>query len=497
VSPPPSASRPRSKAGAQAGYSWALRVGRGTVYSRRPRLSRRRVKPRPEVGLFDKVLIANRGEIAIRVIRACRELGVGTVAVYSEADRDSLHVRYADEAVCIGPPPASASYLSQPALIAAALTHGAQAIHPGYGFLAENAGFSRLCAQHGITFIGPRPESIELMGDKATARATMTAAGVPVTPGSDGVIQSVGEAEDVARRVGLPVMIKATAGGGGKGIRIVHDADALAAAVRQAQAEAQAAFGNGAVYVERYIEAPRHIEIQVLADAHGNVVHLGERDCSVQRRHQKLIEESPSPAVHPMLRAAMGQAAVEAARAARYEGAGTVEFLLDPGGFFSFMEMNTRVQVEHPVTEMVTGVDIVKAGILIAAGERLPFSQPEIEVDGHAIEFRINAENPEQNFLPTPGTVTTWVTPGGPWVRLDTHVYQGYQVPPFYDSLLAKLIVWGRSRNEALARGRWALDQFTVEGVKTTIPFHRRVIDHPLFVAGQISTHFVEDHLMS
>ncbi len=353
--------------------------------------------------MFDKILIANRGEIAVRVIRACRELGIGTVAVYSEADRDSLHVRYADEAVCIGPPPAAASYLVQPALIAAAITHGAQAIHPGYGFLAENAGFSRLCAENGIKFIGPRPESIELMGDKATARATMIAAGVPVTPGSDGVVEDAAEAEEVARRIGLPVMVKATAGGGGKGIRIVHRADALAAAVRQAQAEAQSAFGNGAVYVERYIEAPRHIEIQVLADAHGNVVHLGERDCSIQRRHQKLIEEAPSPAVDPMLRAAMGKAAVEAARAARYEGAGTVEFLLDPSGFFSFMEMNTRVQVEHPVTEMVTGVDIVKAGILIAAGEMLSFSQAEVEVDGHAIEFRINAEDPDDNFLPDAG----------------------------------------------------------------------------------------------
>ena len=446
--------------------------------------------------MFDKILIANRGEIAVRVIRACRELDIGTVAVYSEADRDSLHVRYADEAVCIGPPPASGSYLVQPALIAAAATHGAQAIHPGYGFLAENAGFSRLCAANGIKFIGPRAESIELMGDKATARATMIAAGVPVTPGSDGIIEDADAAEEVARRIGLPVMIKATAGGGGKGIRIVHEAESLASAVRQAQAEAQNAFGNGAVYVERYIEAPRHVEIQVLADAHGNVVHLGERDCSIQRRHQKLIEEAPSPAVDPMLRAAMGKAAVEAARAAGYEGAGTVEFLLDTSGFFSFMEMNTRGQVEHCISEMVTGIDIVKAGILVAAGEYLSFSQAEVEVEGHAIEFRINAEDPENNFLPTPGTVTRWITPGGPWVRLDTHVYQGYQVPPFYDSLLAKLLVWGRSRDEALARARWALDQFVVEGVKTTIPFHRRVIDHPLFIKGEISTHFIEDHLM-
>ena len=447
--------------------------------------------------MFDKVLIANRGEIAIRVIRACRELGIRTVAVYSEADRDCLHVRYADEAVCIGPPPATASYLVQQQILAAALTHGAQAIHPGYGFLAENAAFSRLCRDSGVKFIGPGPESIELMGDKAQARATMTAAGVPVTPGSAGVIRDAAEAEEIARSFGLPVMIKATAGGGGKGIRIVHDPAALAAAVRQAEAEAEAAFGNGAVYVERYIAAPRHIEIQVLADAYGSAVHLGERDCSIQRRHQKLIEEAPSPAVDPMTRAAMGKAAVDAARAAGYEGAGTVEFLLDSEGFFYFMEMNTRVQVEHCVTEMVTGIDIVKTGIAIAAGEKLGISQPEVEVEGHAIEFRINAEDPDNDFLPTPGRVSRWVAPGGPWVRLDTHVHQGYAVPPFYDSLLAKLIVWGRDRAEAMARGRWALDQFEVEGIKTTIPFHKRVLDHPMFIAGDVSTHFIEDHLMS
>jgi acetyl-CoA carboxylase, biotin carboxylase subunit len=446
--------------------------------------------------MFTKVLIANRGEIAIRVIRACKELGVATVAVYSEADADCLHVRFADEAICIGPPPAAQSYLVMAALIQAALQTGAEAIHPGYGFLAERAEFSALCRAQGVKFIGPSPESIDLMGDKAAARTTMTAAGVPVTPGSEGIIEDVAAAEAVARRVGLPVMVKASAGGGGKGIRIARDASELAAAVRQAQAEAEAAFGNGAVYVEKYIAAPRHIEIQVLADGKGHGIHLGERDCSIQRRHQKLIEEAPSPAVDPMLRAAMGKAAVEAARAAGYEGAGTVEFLLDTSGFFSFMEMNTRVQVEHCITEMVTGIDIVKAGILVAAGEYLSFSQAEVEVEGNAIEFRINAEDPDNNFLPTPGAVTRWVPPGGPWVRLDTHVYQGYQVPPFYDSLLAKLIVWGRSRDEALGRARWALDQFVVEGVKTTIPFHRRVIDHPLFIKGEISTHFIEDHLM-
>jgi acetyl-CoA carboxylase, biotin carboxylase subunit len=445
--------------------------------------------------MFDKVLIANRGEIAIRIIRACKELGVKAVAVYSEADEQCLHVRYADEAVCIGPPPASQSYLVMPALIQAALQTGAQAIHPGYGFLAERSEFSALCREHGLKFIGPEPESIDLMGDKAAARATMSAAGVPVTPGSDGVVAGVAEAEVVARRVGLPVMVKASAGGGGKGIRIVKAADELEAAVRQAQAEAEAAFGNGAVYVEKYITAPRHIEIQVLADGRGHAVHLGERDCSIQRRHQKLIEEAPSPAVTPELRRHMGEAAVAAAVAAGYEGAGTVEFLLDEDGSFYFMEMNTRVQVEHCVTEMVTGIDIVKTGIRIAAGEGLPLCQGDITVEGHAVEFRINAEDPDNGFMPSPGRVTQWVPPGGPWVRFDSHVYQGYLVPPFYDSLLGKLVVWGRDREECLARSRWALEQFLVEGVKTTIPFHRRVLEHQHYQAGQVTTHFIEDHL--
>jgi len=445
--------------------------------------------------VFDKVLIANRGEIAIRVIRACRELGVGTVAVYSEADADCLHVHYADEAVCIGPPSAAQSYLVMPALVQAALQTGAEAIHPGYGFLAERAEFSALCREHGIKFIGPSPESIGLMGDKAAARATMTAAGVPVTPGSEGIIGNAAEAEVVARDLGVPLMVKASGGGGGKGIRIVKDLSELGSAVRQAQAEAEAAFGNGAVYVEKYIGAPRHVEIQVLADGRGHGVHLGERDCSIQRRHQKLIEEAPSPAVDADLRAEMGAAAVAAALAADYEGAGTVEFLLDRDGSFYFMEMNTRVQVEHCVTEMVSGVDIVKTGIRIAAGEGLPLRQENIELEGHAIEFRINAEDPAQGFMPSPGVVTRWAPPGGPWVRLDSHVYQGYAVPPFYDSLLGKLIVWGRDREEALARSRWALDQFVVDGVKTVIPFHRRVLDHPLFMAGDVTTHFIEDHL--
>ena len=445
--------------------------------------------------MFQKVLIANRGEIAVRVIRACRELGVATLAVYSSADESSLHVAHADEAVCVGPPPAAQSYLVMQNLIMAAVTHGADAIHPGYGFLAENAAFSRLCADNDITFIGPGPESIELMGDKAMARATMMAAGVPVTPGSDGVIGDVAQAEEVVRAIGLPVMVKASAGGGGKGIRIVHDAHALAAAVRQAGGEAQAAFGDGAVYIEKYIPSPRHVEIQVLADGEGHVIHLGERDCSIQRRHQKLIEEAPSPAVSPELRARMGEAAVEAARAAGYKGAGTVEFLLDPAGEFSFMEMNTRVQVEHCVTEMVTGIDIVKTGIRIAAGEGLALRQDDVTITGHAIEFRINAEDPARDFLPSPGTVTTWSPPGGPWVRFDSHVYPGYTVPPFYDSLLGKLVVWGRDRDEALARAHWALSEFRVAGVATTIPFHLRVLDHPLFRAGTVSTHFIDEDL--
>jgi acetyl-CoA carboxylase biotin carboxylase subunit len=445
--------------------------------------------------VFEKVLVANRGEIALRVIRACRELGIATVAVFSEADRDCLHVAYADEAVCIGPPPAVKSYLVSESLVAAAQSHGATAIHPGYGFLAENAAFSRLCSDNDIKFIGPRPESIDLMGDKAAARTTMMAAGVPVTPGSQGVVDDEAAAAAVVLEIGLPVMVKAAAGGGGKGIRVVHDADALAAAVRQAQNEAQAAFGDGAVYVEKYIAAPRHVEIQVLADGEGHAVHLGERDCSIQRRHQKLVEESPSPAVSPELRDRMGAAAVAAAVAADYEGAGTVEFLLDPEGRFYFMEMNTRVQVEHCVTEVVTGIDIVKTGIRIAAGEGLPLRQDDVRFAGHAIEFRINAEDPERDFLPSPGLVTRWLTPGGPWVRIDSHVYQGYTVPPFYDSLLAKLVVWGRDRDECIARSRWALSQFVVEGVQTTIPFHLRVLDHPRFVSGDVSTHFIDDHL--
>jgi acetyl-CoA carboxylase biotin carboxylase subunit len=443
--------------------------------------------------MFKKILIANRGEIALRIILACREMGIKTVAVYSEPDENSLHVRFADEDVCIGPARAANSYLNVPAVISAAEITGADAIHPGYGFLAESAYLAEVCEACHIKFIGPDPQVIRLMGDKARARRVMKKAGVPVLPGSEGIVESEEKALKIARDIGFPVLIKATAGGGGRGMRIVTAASELSRAFRTASREAEAAFGVGDVYVEKYLMSPRHIEFQILGDHHGAVVHLGERECSIQRRHQKLLEEAPSPAVDEMMRAAMGTAAVEAARACGYVGAGTVEFLLDPQGFFSFMEMNTRVQVEHCITEAVTGIDIVKTGIAIAAGEQLGISQPEVEVHGVAIEFRINAEDPDNDFLPTPGTVTRWQPPGGPWVRFDSHVYQGYAVPPFYDSLLGKLIVWGRDRQEAIARGRWALDQFQVEGVKTTIPFHRRVLDHPLFVAGTVSTHFIEE----
>jgi acetyl-CoA carboxylase biotin carboxylase subunit len=445
--------------------------------------------------MFKKILIANRGEIALRIQRACREMGVKSVVVYSEADRDAKYVKLADEAVCIGPAPSASSYLNMPAIISTAEVTDAEAIHPGYGFLSENADFAERVERSGFVFIGPTPESIRIMGDKVAAKQAMIKSGVPCVPGSEGALpEDPKEIVKIARMVGYPVIIKAAGGGGGRGMRVVHTEAALLHAVQTTRAEAGAAFGNPAVYMEKFLENPRHVEIQVLADAHGHVVHLGERDCSIQRRHQKLIEEAPSPAVDPETRAAMGAAAVEAARAAGYQGAGTVEFLLDSDGRFYFMEMNTRVQVEHPITEMVTGIDIVKTGITIAAGEPLPFAQDDVEVEGHAIEFRINAEDPANGFLPSPGLVAEWAPPGGPWVRVDSHVYQGYTVPQFYDSLLAKLIVWGRDRDEAIRRGRWALAQFRVGGVKTTIPFHRHVLDHPLFIAGTVSTHFIDDH---
>jgi acetyl-CoA carboxylase biotin carboxylase subunit len=440
--------------------------------------------------MFRKVLIANRGEIALRVIRACKELGIRTVAVYSEADRESLHVRFADEDVCIGPPPARESYLNIPRILAAAEITGADAIHPGYGFLAENAEFSEICRRSDLTFIGPTPQQIRLMGDKAAARRTMREVGVPIVPGTDAVADPA-EAAIAAGEMGYPVLIKAAAGGGGKGMRVARDAGEFAKQFSMARNEAAAAFGDDTVYIEKYLERTRHIEFQILGDQHGRVVHLGERDCSLQRRHQKLVEEAPSPALTPELREAMGDAAVRGAKAIDYVGAGTIEMLLNDDGSFYFMEMNTRIQVEHPVTEMVTGYDLVKEQIRAAAG--LPISVAEtVEFRGHAIECRINAEDPERNFAPSPGIVHTFHPPGGPGVRMDTHVYAGYKVPPFYDSLLAKVIVHGSNREEALARMRNALSSFVLEGVHTTIPFLLQLMDNPDFVAGEVDTKFLE-----
>ena len=442
--------------------------------------------------MFRKVLIANRGEIALRVIRACREMGIGTVAVYSEADRESLHVRFADDDVCIGPPPGRQSYLRIPAIIAAAEITGADAIHPGYGFLAENAEFADTCAASNLAFIGPSGEQIRQMGDKATARRLAAEAGVPTVPGTPGTIEELEEALEAAAGIGYPVIIKATAGGGGKGMRIAADAEQFAQSFGLAQSEALAAFGNRSVYVERYLARPRHVEIQVMGDRQGRVVHFGERDCSVQRRHQKLVEESPSPALDEALRARMGEAAVRLASRIGYVGAGTIEFLLDQDGAFYFMEMNTRIQVEHPVTEMVTSFDLVKEQIRVAAGEPLSFRGDGRYLRGHAIECRVNAEDPYRNFQPSPGQISTYHPPGGPGVRVDSHVYAGYKVPPFYDSLLAKVIVHGNTRAEALQRMGQALDSFIIEGVTTTIPFLARVIRHPDFAAGTVDTKFLE-----
>jgi acetyl-CoA carboxylase biotin carboxylase subunit len=441
--------------------------------------------------VFRKVLIANRGEIALRVIRACRELGIRTVAVYSEADRESLHVRFADEDVCIGPPQARESYLNVPRIIAAAEVTGADAIHPGYGFLAENAEFSEICERSELTFIGPTPQQIRLMGDKAAARRTMKEVGVPIVPGTD-AIGDPDEALAEARAIGFPVLIKAAAGGGGKGMRVAQDADDFERQYSMARNEAAAAFGDDTVYVEKYLSRTRHIEFQVLGDSHGRVVHLGERDCSIQRRHQKLIEEAPSPALTPELRQEMGDAAVRGAKAIDYVGAGTIEMLLNEDNSFYFMEMNTRIQVEHPVTEMCTGVDLVREQIRVAAG--LPLSLPDrtLQLRGHAIECRINAEDPSRNFAPSPGTIATFHPPGGPGVRVDTHMYAGYRVPPFYDSLLMKLIVHAATRDEAIARMRRALAETVIEGVHTTLPFLQAVMDHPAFAAGDVDTRFLE-----
>lgn len=446
--------------------------------------------------MFNKILIANRGEVALRIMRAAREMGIKTVAVYSEADRDSYPVAYADEAVCIGPAPVAKSYLVIPNIIAAAQNTGAEAIHPGYGFLAENAEFARTCELNDIKFIGPDASCIEAMGDKATARETMQECGVPVVPGSDGICDSVDQARKFAEEVGYPVLIKATAGGGGKGMREVHVAEELENQFVQAQTEAKSAFGNGDVYLEKLILRPRHVEVQVLADDFGNRVSLCERDCSVQRRHQKLIEEAPSPALSEQLRRDMGVAATKAMRAVDYRNAGTVEFLLDEDGSFYFMEMNTRVQVEHPVSELITNTDIIKEQIRIAAGEpiscaeRSPFSP-----NGCAMEFRINAEDPDNGFMPNPGKITKLRLPSGPGVRVDTHLREGDSVSPFYDSMICKLICYGQDRTETLARAKRALDEIEIEGIKTTVPFHKRVLDNEVFAAGEAHTDFIETQM--
>jgi len=441
--------------------------------------------------MFKKILIANRGEIATRIIWACRELGVRTVAVHSEADRDSLHVRFADEAICIGPAQSAKSYLNIPAVISAAEITNVDAIHPGYGFLAENAYFAEVCEACNIKFIGPKPSTIKLMGDKAEARAAMKAAGMPITPGFNGVIEDEEEALRVASEIGYPVIVKAAAGGGGRGMRIVREPSELSSALASARSEAQAAFSNPAVYIEKYIETARHIEIQVLGDQYGNVVHLGERECSIQRRHQKLIEESPSPALTPELRHKMGALTVQACKEIGYVNAGTMEFLLDPDNYFYFMEMNTRIQVEHPVTEFVTNTDLVREQILIAAGEPLEFEQDDIAFNGHAIECRINAESPFTH-VPSPGLITAMNLPGGPGVRVDTAAYPGWVVPPHYDSLIAKLIVHHRTREMAIARMRRALDAFIVEGIETSVALHQRILAEPDFIAGKLSTRFMD-----
>ena len=441
---------------------------------------------------FKKILIANRGEIALRVIRTCREMRIPTVAVYSEADRDSLHVKLADEAYCIGPAASKESYLNPQAILSAAEVSGADAIHPGYGFLSENAAFNEMCRSHDITFIGPSPEAVRKMGDKAEAKKTMREAKVPVVPGSKDILtEDMAAAEKLANDMGYPVIVKASAGGGGRGMRVIQNKFELATLIQTAKQEALAAFSNGDVYLEKYISEPRHVEIQIMADRYGNVVYLGERDCSIQRRHQKLIEEAPCPAVDEKLRQKLGDAAIRAAKAVHYEGAGTIEFLLDNKGEFYFMEMNTRLQVEHCVTEMVTSFDLVKLQILVAMGEQLSIKQKDVIIRGHAIEFRINAEDPRKDFMPSPGTLTLWHPPGGFGVRVDSHAYAGYRIPPNYDSMIGKLIVWGPTRDEAIARGKRALDEFAVDGVKTVIPLHILILNNAFYRSGKFDTNFI------
>lgn len=444
--------------------------------------------------MFHKILVANRGEIALRIIRSCKELGIKTVAVYSEADKESLHVTFADEAVCIGPPQSKNSYLKSTAIISAAVITGADAIHPGYGFLAENGEFSEVCSETGIKFIGPSREMIRMMGDKATAKETMRKNGVPVVPGSDGIVKDASDGKKIASQIGYPVIVKATAGGGGKGMRIVEKEEDFENLFQMAKTEAEAGFNNPDVYIEKYLENPRHIEFQIMGDKYGNVYHYGERDCSVQRRHQKLIEEAPSPIMDEDLRMRMGEAAVLGARSINYEGAGTIEFLVDKNKNFYFMEMNTRIQVEHPVTEMIYDVDLVRNQILVAAGEKvetLPLSEPM----GHAMEFRINAEDWENGFRPSPGRIQSLHVPGGFGVRIDSHIYQSYTVPPYYDSLVAKLIIWGKNRERTISRARRALEEYVIEGIKTTIPFHLKVLENKEFISGNFDTSFLDNFL--
>ncbi|MEN6581018.1 MAG: acetyl-CoA carboxylase biotin carboxylase subunit [Armatimonadota bacterium] len=441
--------------------------------------------------MFKKILVANRGEIAVRIIRACREMKIATVAIYSEADRNSLHVRMADEAICVGPAPNKESYLNMPNIISAAIITGAEAIHPGYAYFSEQASFAEACEACNLKFIGPKASAIELMGDKARAKETAAKAGVPVIPGSKGTIQSEQDAFKTASKMGYPVRLKATAGGGGRGIRVVHSEDELAGQLRIATAEAESAFGNGELYMEKEIEDPRHVEIQLIGDEHGHYVYLGERECSIQRRNQKLLEEAPSVAVTPAIRTKMGEAAIKLAKTVGYANAGTVEYLLDRKGDFYFMEMNTRVQVEHPVTEFVTGVDIVKEQIRVAAGEKLSVTQKDIKIDGHSIECRIIAEDPSNNFCPSVGTIKHLAMPGGIGVRVDSHIYGGYEIPPYYDAMLAKLVVWGQDRNEAIARMLRCLSELEIEGVKTNISYQIEILSNAYFRKGELSTSFI------
>lgn len=442
--------------------------------------------------MFKKILIANRGEIAVRIIRACHEMGIKVVAIYSETDKEAMHVKLSDEAYCIGKTAVKDTYLNVQNILSVAIHTKAEAIHPGYGFLSENTDFAKMCEEFGIIFIGPNPDIVSKMGDKSNAKDTMISAGVPTVPGSDGEIEHVEEAIEIAKNIGYPVIVKASAGGGGKGMRVVNSEDELISSIETAQKEAQNYFGNPRVYIEKYLEYTRHVEIQLVGDNYGNVVHLGERDCSIQRRHQKLVEESPSPALNEDLRNAMGNAAVKVAKAIKYNSVGTVEFLLDEDNNFYFMEMNTRIQVEHGVSEMITGIDLLKEQIAIAAGEKLSFTQEHVKINGCAIECRINAEDPAMNFIPTPGEINNYIAPGGIGIRVDSAVYTGYTIPPYYDSMVSKVIAWGRTREEAISRMKRALDEFVIEGVKTTIPFHKILMDNETFRKGNFNTKFLE-----